>query len=163
LMVTGFDEGSPGDKTKIMSMQEGGGDITANDYRFTAEKRGSSYETPGATTWRIIMGDADEHAGRIFDGGRLPVAYSDEQWYFWKFTWESPGRARLQVIEGGPRGRVIYDQSRGTGGFLYRPVPHLIHVGASVGRAGPIDASIPGAIYKNVWVSSRPRPAFPGE
>lgn len=163
LMVTGIDEGSPGDKTKVMAMQEGGGDITDNDYRMTVEKRGRDYETPGATTWRIIMGEADEHAGRIFDGPRLPVAYSDELWYFWKFTWQSPGRAELVVREGGPRGRVIYNTSRGTGGFLYRPVPHLLHVGTSIGRAGPIDASIPGAIYKNVWVSSRPRPAFPGE
>jgi len=42
-------------------------------------------------------------------------------------------------------------------------VPHVIHLGAPVGRAGPNDASIPGAIYKNVWVSSRPRPKFPNE
>jgi hypothetical protein len=163
LMVTGMDEGSPGDKTKVMAMREGGGDITDNDYRVTIEKRGIDYETPGATTWRIIMGEADEHAGRIFDGPRIPVAYSDEAWYFWRFTWQSPGRAQLQVREGGPRGRVIYDTSRGTGGFLYRPLPHQIFVGTPVGRAGPIDASIPGAIYKNVWVSARPRPAFPGE
>ena len=27
----------------------------------------------------------------------------------------------------------------------------------------PLDASIPGATYKNLWVSSRPRPAFPNE
>src|SRR5687768_5006697 len=35
LMVTGIDEGNPGDKTKIMAMQEGGSDITDNDYRMT--------------------------------------------------------------------------------------------------------------------------------
>jgi hypothetical protein len=165
LMVTGIDEGSPGDKTKVMSMQEGHGELTDNDYRFTAEKRGRSYSTPGATTWRIIMGEADEHAGRIFDGDRFAPAagYSDERWYFWRFTWASPGRAELTVRADGPRGPVIYQTSRGTGGFLYRPVPHVIHLGASVGRAGVIDASIPGATYKNVWVSSAPRPAFPGE
>ena len=54
VMVTGADEGNPGDKTKIMSMQEGGGDITTNDYRFTFEKRGRNYVTPGAVTFRII-------------------------------------------------------------------------------------------------------------
>src|SRR5688572_12060764 len=51
VMVTGFSEDSPGDKTKIMSMMEGGGDITTNDYRFTFEKRGINYPTPGAVTF----------------------------------------------------------------------------------------------------------------
>lgn len=162
LMVTGIDEGSPGDKTKVMSMQEGGGDITTNDYRVTVEKRGRLYPTPGAVQFRIIMGEASD-GGRIFDSERIGVSFSDERWYFWKFTWTSPGRAGLEVREDGPTGRVIYNSSRGTGGYLYRPVPHVIHLGAPVGRAGPQDASIPGAIYKNVWVSSRPRPKFPNE
>jgi hypothetical protein len=163
LMVTGIDEGSPGDKTKVMSMQENGGDVTTNDYRATIEKRGRIYPIPGAVQFRIIMGEADEGAGRIFDSDRIGVPFSDERWYFWKFTWQSPGRAALEVREDSPTGRVIYSSSRGTGGFLYRPVPHVIHLGAPVGRAGPNDASIPGAIYKNVWVSSRPRPKFPNE
>lgn len=163
VMVTGIDEGNPGDKTKIFAMQEGNGnDLTDNDYRMTVEKRGRDYQTPGATTWRIIMGEADEHAGRIFDGARLGVSYSDEKWYFWKFTWGN-GRAELIVREDGPNGPVIYNTSRGTGGFPYRPVPHFAYLGAKIGRNGPIDASIPGAIYKNLWISSRPRPAFPNE
>jgi hypothetical protein len=163
VMVLGADEGSPGDKTKIFSMQEGGGDITTNDYRMTVEKRGRSYIIPGAIQFRIIMGESDEHAGRIFDSARIGRDFSSSRWYFWKFTWQSPGRAALEVREDGPRGNVIYSDSRGTGGFLYRPVPHVIHLGAPVGRAGPIDASVPGATYKNLWVSGNPRPAFPGE
>lgn len=162
VMVKGIDEGNPGDKTKVFSMQEGdGSDITDNDYRMTVEKRGRSYPTPGATTWRIITGDAGDH-GRIIDGDRVAVSFSDEQWYFWKFTWGN-GRAALEVRENGPKGPVIYFSSRGTGANPYRPVPHYMHLGVPVGRAGPIDASIPGAIYKNLWVSSRPRPTFPGE
>ncbi len=123
VMVTGIDEGNAGDKTKIFSMQEGTGDITDNDYRMTVEKRGRQYEVPGAVTWRIIMGDAGEH-DRIIDGDRLGIGFSDERWYFWKFTWGT-GRAELIVREDGPNGRVIYNTSRGTGGFLYRPVPHV--------------------------------------
>ena len=162
VMVTGIDEGNPGDKTKVFSMQEGnGGDITDNDYRMTVEKRGRDYVEPGATTWRIITGDAGDH-GRIFDGNRVGVAYSDERWYFWQFRWQT-GSAQLVVREDGPNGRVIYNSSAGTGGNPYRPLPHYVHLGTNVGRAGPIDASIPGAIYKNLWVSSKPRPQFPNE
>ena len=162
VMVTGIAEDNPGDKTKIFSMQEGnGGDITDNDYRMTAEKRGRDYETPGATTWRINVGDKDEH-DRIIDGSRIGVEYSDERWYFWKFTWGN-NVAQLIVREDGPNGRVIYNTSNDLNGFAYRPVPHFVHIGTNIGRAGPIDASIPGAIYKNFWVSSRPRPVFPNE
>lgn len=160
VMITDMDEGSPGDKTKMISMQEGGGDITTNDYRFTFEKRGRLYETPGATTWRMNIGDADEHAGRIFDGDRLGVAYSDERWYFVKVSWGN-GRTTCEVREDGPTGRVIYSTSRGTGQWIYRPEQHVLHLGAPVGRAGPQDASIPGAVYKNVYAGPGPRPTFP--
>jgi hypothetical protein len=156
LMVTGFDEGSPGDKSKIMSMQEGTGDITTNDYRFTIEKRGSSYSVPGATTFRIIVGGG-EHA--IFDGTRLPVAYSDELWYFWKATWGS-NFAHVEVRENSPTGKVIYSVRVNTN-HAYNPEDHRIYLGSPVGRAGPIDASIPGTIYKNIYVGPGPRPAFP--
>jgi hypothetical protein len=159
VMVTGFDEGSPGDKTKIMSMQEGGGDITTNDYRFTVEKRGRSYTTPGAVTFRIINGEGGND-DFIQDGTRVGVGFSDERWYFWKATW-GPGFGALEVREDSPTGRVIYSSRETTNGHAYRPVPHMIHLGSPVGRAGPIDASIPGAIYKNVWVGPGPRPIFP--
>ena len=162
VMVTGIDEGNPGDKTKVFSMQEGSGaDVTDNDYRVTVEKRGAQYVTPGAVTWRLITGDAGQH-DRIFDGDRIGVAFSDERWYFWQFKWQT-GSAGLIVREDGPNGRVIYNSSKGTGGNPYRPVPHIVRLGQIPGRAGPIDASVPGAVYKNLWVSSRPRPAFPNE
>jgi hypothetical protein len=156
VMVTGFDEGSPGDKSKIMSMQEGGGDITTNDYRFTVEKRGSSYFQPGAVTFRIITGGGDEN---VHDGNRVGVSFSDERWYFWKSTW-GQNFAEVEVREDGPTGNRIYHASVATH-RPYRPEQHMIHLGSPVGRAGPIDASVPGTIYKNVWVSSAPRPTFP--
>ena len=156
VMVTGFDEGSPGDKTKIMSMQEGTGDITANDYRFTAEKRGAQYFLPGATVFRIITGGGEEN---IHDSARIGVAYSDERWYLWKFTWGG-NFAQLDVREDSETGRLIYS-SRVATHRAYRPVPHTVYLGAPVGRAGAIDASVPGAIYKNVHVGPGPRPAFP--
>jgi hypothetical protein len=156
IMVTGIDEGSPGDKSKVMSMQEGGGDITANDYRFTAEKRGSDYPSPGAVTFRIITGDAGSEEF-IHDSPRSVVDFSDESWYFWRFTWQT-GLASLDVKEGSRTGPVIWGATIGTGSHPYRPTPHVVHLGAPVGRAGPQDATVPGLTVKNVWVSVRPRP-----
>jgi hypothetical protein len=159
LMVLGGDEGSPGDKSKIFSMQEGDdeGNITNDDYRFTGELRGANYGAPGSITYRIIAGDGESR-----DGARVQVNFDSSRWYFWKFTWQT-GSATLEVREDGPAGRVIYSSTIGTGSHPYRPNPHLVHLGAPIGRASALDATMPGIIIKNVWVSSRPRPAFPGE
>ena len=156
LMTIGVDEGNDGDKTKIMSMQEGFGDLTANDYRMTVEKRGRRYETPGAVTWRIIVGDSGEH-DRIIDGARQGISFSDERWYFWKFTWGN-NRAELVLRQDGPEGPVIYNTSKSMNGFAYRPTPHVVHIGGT-SRAGEQDATVPGMIVKNVWFSASPRPA----
>jgi hypothetical protein len=159
LMITGVDEGSPGDKSKIMSMQEGPdeNDITDDDYRMTAELRGRSYNPAGAVTFRIITGGGHD---TIFDGVRTPVEFTDTRWYFWKFTWGG-GRAQLEVRNDGPNGGIIYSSSVGTGPRPYRPTPHLVHIGAPVGRAGDIDATIGGLIAKDVWLGAGPRPNFP--
>jgi hypothetical protein len=159
MMVLGADEGSSGDKTKIFSMQEGPfeGDITDDDYRMTAELRGRDYGAPGAVTYRIIAGD-----GVSRDGDRQQLNFSSSRWYFWKFTWQT-GSARLEVRIDGPNGPVLYSHGTGTGSHPYRPDPHYLYLGTAMGRNGALDATLPGGIYKNVWASSRPRPAFPGE
>jgi hypothetical protein len=159
LMVTGIDEGSPGDKTKVMSMQEGFGQLTDNDYRMTVEKRGRVYPEPGAIQFRIITGDAGEEdfIHDSFPRSVLPI--SDEKWYFWQFRWRT-GFAELNVHADSPTGARIFHREVATGSHPYRPVPHVIHLGAPVGRAGPIDASIPGAIYKHIWVGAGARPVF---
>jgi hypothetical protein len=112
-------------------------------------------------TFRMINGEGDDE-DFINDGFRTGVSFSDEQWYFWKITWNSGGGS-LEVRENSPTGRVIYFDQVSTNGHAYNPQPHVIWLGAPVGRAGPIDASIPGTIYKNVWVGPGPRPKFPGE
>lgn len=159
MMVLNADEGNPGDKSKIFSMQEGPNvdDITTDDYRMTAELRGRSYGAPGSVTFRIIPGDGEPQ-----DGNRIQLNFNSSRWYFWKFSWET-NFARLQVKEDGPNGRTIYESSVGGWSHPYRPDPHYIHLGSPAGRAGALDATMPGIIIKNVWASSRPRPVFPGE
>jgi len=159
MMILNGDEGNPGDKSKVFSMQEGPdvNDLTDDDYRMTAELRGRNYGAPGSVTYRIIVGDGESR-----DGDRIQLNFNSSRWYFWKFTWQTGG-ARLEVREDGPSGRVMYSSSEGGWSHPYRPEPHYIHLGAPIGRAGAIDATQPGIIIKNVWASSRPRPAFPGE
>ncbi len=164
---------STGDKTKLMSMQEGTADITTNDYRFTVEKRGASYTVPGQVRIRIIAGDSDEHAGRIFDSAPQVPPLVKNVWYFVRLTWGA-SRARLQIFNAngttGALGSSVLDVDMGYGSYTYKPVPHTAWVGAPVGRAGPSDASVSNMTVKGVWISAAgtPRPGFaqafaPGE
>ena len=157
MMIKGADEGSEGDKSKVFAMQEGPneGDITDDDYRMTAELRGANYGAPGSVTFRIICGDGESR-----DGQRIQLNFNSSRWYFWRFSWQT-GSPRLEVKVDGPDGQTIYSVGTPTGSHPYRPDPHYLYLGAPMGRAGGMDATLPGGIYKNVWASSRPRPNFP--
>lgn len=160
MMILGADEGAPNsDKSKVFSMQEGSGDITSNDYRMTAELRGASYVPAGAVTCRIIDGDAtNEH--NIHDCTRIPLVFDSSRWYFWSFTWGN-GSARLTVQRDNEAGATLYSQGVGLV-RTYNPQPHVLYLGAPVGRAGNQDATINGGpIYKNVFAGPTARPTFP--
>ena len=157
MMILGADEGSEGDKSKVFAMQEGPdeGDVTDDDYRMTAELRGANYSTPGAVTCRIIAGD-----GVSRDCARIPLNFDSSRWYFWRFTWRT-GQARLEVRRDSETGQSIYNQAVNTGSHPYRPTPHFLYLGVPAGRAGLIDATLPGGTYKNVYIGPNTRPAFP--
>jgi len=151
---------APGGKSKMMAIQEGFGDITDDDYRFTVEKRGSGYVEPGQVRYRIITGDSSPTAGQIFDGGASTINFDTARWYFWRMAWRT-GQATVTVRLDSETGPVLYNQSVGTGTHPYRPTPMVAYVGAPAGRAGPDDATVPRITVKNVWLSANPRPTFP--
>jgi hypothetical protein len=161
MMIKGLVVESPGTqgaKSKVFSMQEGGGSITTDDYRATIEFRGKQYPTPGAVTFRIITGDA---VNRVFDGPRKVVGGWDRnKWYFWRFSWVT-GRATLEVREGSETGPVKYLESTGTGSHEYRPTPHVLYLGAPDARGGADDMTAAPITIKSVWASSNSRPPFP--
>src|SRR3954464_3515484 len=157
MMILGADEGSEGDKSKVFAMQEGPdeSDVTTDDYRMTAELRGSLYPAPGSITCRISAGD-----GVSRDCDRVQRSFDSSRWYFWSFSW-STGTANLTVRQDSETGPAIYSNTIGTGSHPYRPTPHFLYLGVPAGRAGLIDATLPGGTYKNVYVGPGPRPAFP--
>jgi len=155
MLVTGIDDGSRGDKSKVMSMQEGYGDIITNDYRFTVEFRGRDYYLPGTLSWRIITGGGEEP----YDMPRVQVNISDTDLNLWRVTWRT-GSATFEIRRGGADGPMVFTHTMGTGSHPYRPVPHVVHVGAPIGRSGAAAATVPGMIVRGVWVSPNPRPAY---
>ena len=152
MMVTNTPANTEGGKTKVMAMREGRFDLTTNDRRFTIEKRG---DPPGAVAWRVITSrDQIDTVG----AERVIVNFLASKWYLWTARW-GEGRFNLTIREDGASGRVIYNFGKSYTG-AYDPNPHLAYVGAPLGRAGANDATIPGMIVKQVWLSQRARPDF---
>lgn len=152
MLVTNTPANTEGGKTKIMSMAQGRSDITTNDRRFTIEKRG---DPPGTIAFRIISHHSQEET---VGAERVAVNFLGDRWYFWRARWGN-GRFQLTINENGPSGPQLYSFGKNYEGD-YDPNPHHAWVGAPVGRGGPTDATVPGMVVKQVWLSSRARPDF---
>jgi hypothetical protein len=152
LIVTNMPANTKGDKQKIMAMAEGYDEIIENDRRMTVEKRG---DPPGVIAWRFLT-----HHDRIETEGAERVAYDFQanRDYFVQATWRG-NFFNVLFKEGGVNGVTIYSMGKPWDGDPYDPTPHVIYLGAPVGRSGPSAASIENTIYRQVWVSARPRPA----
>ena len=157
MQILGADEGAEGDKSKVFAMQEGPDEsnVTTDDYRMTAELRGALYPAPGSVTCRIIAGDSVSR-----DCARVQINFDSQRTYFWRFSWRT-GSARLEVRLDNENGPAVFDNTIGTGSHPYRPNPHYLYLGVPAGRAGLIDATRPGGIYKNVYIGPNGRPSFP--
>jgi hypothetical protein len=151
LEVQGIQNNSTGDKTKIMSMYNGQGDITTSDWRCTVEKRDG-----GVVAWRFIAGEPEHDQIDTVGGERVSLNFNPGATYFWKATWG--GGFRLQILADGAGGPTLYDFGKGLGA-TYAPNPHAAFLGSPLGRAGASDASTPGVTYRNVFIGqNRPRP-----
>jgi hypothetical protein len=160
--VEGLRANGPGNKTKVFGMQEGEDDFITNRYRVDVQYRGAAGVPPNAITWRAMFGSDDEKLEpdqAVRFASVFPLDPS--QTYFWKAAWNQSG-FRLQVLSGGMRGSTLYDYGVTDETVLYNPNPHYVYLGAPVGRSGDESATIPGTIYRNVWIGNRPRPASLG-
>jgi hypothetical protein len=149
---------SAGDKTKLMSMAEGDSDITTNDYRFTIEKRGASYTTPGQMRWRIINGD-NEDEDSIHDSASIVPSLAKGVWYYVRTTWGS-NSANISIYNAdatgttGTSGSRVVSLSISYPGRQYKPNPHVCFVGAPTGRAGTQDQSVANMTVKGVYIGT---------
>src|SRR5262249_1444103 len=124
-----------------------------NDRRMSVEKRG---DPAGMIAWRFLT-----HDDRIETNGPERVTYNflKDQLYFVN-TWWRNNHFQVTMSEGGVGGNVIYDYVKDWKGRPYDRNRHVIFVGAPLGRSGSAAATIENTIYRQVWVSSRARPAF---
>ncbi|TAK17107.1 MAG: hypothetical protein EPO35_03845 [Acidobacteria bacterium] len=158
--VSGLRPNAAGDKNKVFAMSSDGADFITDPYRVDIQYRGSAGFPPNAITFRCLYGSADALDVRYEPDTttRLNSAINldPNTVYFWKFSWGS--EVRLTVRQGSATGTILYNVGVPATHGTYRPSPWYAYIGAPSGRSGAESASTPGAIYKNVWISSRARP-----
>lgn len=163
--VEGLRANNPGaDKSKVFGMQEGQDDFITNRYRVDIQYRGTVGFPPNSITFRALYGDSGDLNVRYEPPTEVRLSsvflLNPSTTYHWKFTWGS--RIDLVVREGGITGSTLYSYGMASPEGRYQANPHYAYLGAPVGRSGGESASIANAIYRNVWLSSRPRPASLG-
>ena len=162
--VEGLRANGPGDKAKVFGMQEGQDDFITNRYRVDIQYRGAAGFPPNAITFRALYGSGSDLSVRYEPDTTTRFnsvfALNPATTYHWRANWGS--EFRLTVLEGGAAGAPIYNVGMRSPNGTYAPSPHYAYLGAPVGRSGTESASIAGTIYRNVWLSSRARPASLG-
>jgi len=145
-------------KPKIFGMQDGDGDYTTNNWRIDAQYRGLEGNPPNCIQFRAMFG-GDQFKIEPDTAVRYSMVFllDPSKTYFWKGTWSNG--FRLEVSDG-KNGGKFYDQSLPVGN-AYNPPRHVAYLGSPVGSGGEMSVIV-GATYRNVWLSSRPRPASLG-
>jgi hypothetical protein len=162
--VEGLRANGPGDKAKVFGMQEGQDDFVTNRYRVDIQYRGVTGVPPNAIQWRALYGSSTNLDVRYEPdtAKRMASIYllNPSTTYYWKAVWGP--EFHVWVLDGGIGGSTLYDYGLPTPRGAYLPNPHYAYLGAPVGRSGGEAATIPGTIYRNVWLGSSPRPASLG-
>ena len=158
--VEGLSGGAPGEKLKIFSMQHGTGNLLDSPYLMNVQYRGSSDANPNnSISFKVLYGSET----RKFEPSkpfRTVVMLDGAKTYFWKATWGT-GAFNL-LVQDGVGGATIYDYGVPTTG-TYSPAPHYAYLGANNRTFGGGEGGTrPGAVFRNVWIGSRPRPATLG-
>lgn len=162
--VKGLYPNASSGKLKIFSMSSTTGNLVGNPYELSVQYRGSDGNPDNCIAFKAVWGSQSVRLEPDFGTRAASVVSLDPgRWYFWQGTWNSTS-FRLVVRDGGPTGGVVYDRTitapGGTG--PYAPSPHVAFLGATSGVFGSDTGSWAGAVFRNVWLSNKPRPVTLG-
>ena len=163
--IEGLRANGPGDKAKVFGMQEGQDDFITNRYRVDIQYRGVNGVPPNSITFRALYGSATDTSVRYEPdtATRFNSVFNlnPANTYYWKATWGSEFRVVVKdggVSGTGINGNQIYNVGLASPRGQYAPNPQYCYLGAPVGRSGTEAATIPGTIYRNVYIGNTPRP-----
>jgi hypothetical protein len=139
-------------KNTILSMaRDDGSAFNDNPFRMSLDVRGN-----GAIAWRFIANRANY--AETVGAERVAYPFHENLVYFVQVKWDG-GSFGATIREGGFNGNTIYDFGKGYGG-TYNPNPHSAYLGRPF-TPGTRDSpsSWDGAVVRQLWLSSAPRPA----
>jgi hypothetical protein len=158
--VEGLHPNGSGEKLRIFSMMDSTGNLFNSRFLLNVQYRGLNGNPPNCIAFKALFGG--EHAKLEPDIAVRTASVRSldpSRTYHWKATWSNEFRL---VVEDGIGGPTIYNQGISSGGAIYSPPSHYAYLGANNGPFGQEAGSWPGAIYRNVWIANRPRPASLG-
>ena len=160
--VEGLSANNPGAKSKVFSMGDATPHLLASKYNMSVQYRGLDGNPDNAISYKAVYGDLDIKLEPDL-GTRLATVMSlnPSTAYHWHAQWTST-QFRLRIEEGRIGGALIYDRNSTTNIGSYAPAPHLAFLGASNAPFGEEAGTFPGAVFRNVWIGSGPRPASLG-
>ena len=156
--VEGLQPNGAGSKARIVSMMDNASNLFHSKFLFNVQYRGQGGNPDNAISYKVLMGDSDLKYEPDFAQRSAGIrSLNPNTTYLWTATWGSS--FRLTIREGGPSGPIVYEQTQATPGS-YSPSPHTAFLGAN--DAADESGSYAGAIYRNLWIGSGPRPASLG-
>lgn len=156
--VEGLQPNLPQEKARIFSMSDATSRLFDSKFLFNVQYRGTPGNPDNAISYKLLMGDSDLKYEPDFGQRSAGVrSLNPNTTYVWSASWGSS--FQLVVRESSATGTIIYDRSQNTPG-TYNPPTHFAFLGAN--DANIESGSYPGAIYRNFWVGSGPRPASLG-
>jgi hypothetical protein len=160
--VEGLYANGPGEKLKVFSMFDGTGNLTGSRYEMSVQYRGRAGNPDNAIAFKVVLGGGTPVETNFAQRTAGVRNLNAGQTYFWQASW-TPTSFRVLVRDGGATGSVIYDLSLpAPAASPYAPSPHYAYLGATSGTFGLDTGSWPMAVYRNVWLSDKPRPASLG-
>jgi hypothetical protein len=152
--VEGLAPNHGNDKPRIFSMMHDAGTLFDSPFLFNVQYRGVPGNPDNAISYKVRMGNAGLQYEPDFAGRSAGVrSLNPATTYVWTANFGQT--FRLVIREGTVNGTVIYDRTHATPG-TYAPNPHIAMLGAN--DAAQESGSRAGAVYRNFWVGSDPRP-----
>jgi hypothetical protein len=164
--VEGLRPGGPGGKPKIFQMMDSPDGLPSRSLSMiNAQYRGRPGNPDHSVAFKGVLGGQTDGAivePDLAKRNQSVLMLDPSRTYFWQGSW-TPHAFRLVVRDGGMDGSVLYDYtmnaSRGTG---FAPSPHYAFVGTNYEKFVADTGTFPGMVVRNVWLSSKPRPASLG-
>jgi hypothetical protein len=141
-------------------MMDGTGNLYRSKYLLNVQYRGLDGNPNNAISFKALFGDEEfKFEPDLAVRTASIMSLNPARTYLWKATWSNEFRLVIQDGVGGP---TIYNYGLSSNGSTYAPNPQYAYLGANNGPYGEETGSWPGAVYRNLWVGNRPRPATLG-